>query len=85
MNNRRGIRITLDFHYPIVEALMELTHYDNVDDLVNYIDNMLSSAANTTVYGSRIRGTEKEQDYAIETFDVSNFQLEYDWMLDEEE
>lgn len=85
MNNKRGIRITIDLHYPIVKTLMELTHYDNVDDVVNYIDNMLSTSVDATVYGSRIRGTEKAQEYTIETFDDSGFQLECDYIVDEEE
>lgn len=84
MDSKKGIRITIDLHYPLVEALMELAHYNNVDDVVAYIDNMLSSAVDMTIHGARIRGTEKAQEYTVETFDDSEFQLEYDYISDEE-
>lgn len=85
MSDKNGIKVTITLHYPIVQMLMEMTHSDNIDSIVNYIDDVFRRASDTKIHGAYIRGAEKLQECRTEIFDDSDFHFEDDWIFDEEE
>lgn len=85
MSDKNGVKIAVTLHYPIVQMLMEMTHSDNIDSIVNYIDDVFRRASDTKIHGAYIRGAEKLQECHTEIFDDSDFHFEDDWIFDEEE
>lgn len=85
MNDKNGVKVTVTLHYPIVKMLMELTHSDTIDGIVNYIDMAFRQASDTKIHGAYIRGAGRLQECHTEIFDDSDFHFEDDWIFDEEE
>ena len=79
MNDKKGIKITITIHHPIVKELMNMTHLDSEEELAKYIRTMFSmQIAGACQYDEM----QSVQEIDVEVVDDSAFEFD-DELLDD--
>ena len=73
MNSKKGIKITITLHYPLIKELMDMAKIDSEEELAKYIRTMFSMQ----VAGAcRYDDAQDVQEIAVEVVDDNEFEFD---------